>query len=450
MTADTLSLRPRPELGAPGPWSFPDADVFTLDTGLTVRAYHLPGQHVISVGLALDLPLTAEPADKEGVAALTAACLDQGTRTHPGTSFADAVENCGAVLEATVTYAGTQAYLDVPATHLGTALTLLVEAVREPELSDADVDRERSLALADLEQRLANGSSRADREARIALIDPACRASRRKGGEQETLTTITGEDVRRFHQTGYGPTRATVVVAGDLPADVRQLVTAAFGTWTNPAQRLVAGESVRGRERVAVLVHRPGAVQADVRIGRFTIDRTDPRWADYQLAVHVLGGAFLSRLNVVLREEKGYTYGVHLTNAPLRAGGYTVLSGSFRNEVVADAVALAGPLLAVDAKPLTADELDRSRRYLMGVQPLQYATASGVCNGVLTLLSAGLEHTFVDDLRRRWTAVTPESATEAAAELLPADDLTVVVVGDADALEPDLRAAGFDVQVVGR
>ena len=75
------------------------------------------------------------------------------------------------------------------------------------------------------------------------------------------------------------------------------------------------------------LIDRPGSVQADVRLGRFTIDRADPRWADLQLAVHALGGAFLSRLNNVLREEKGYTYGVHAVNVPLRAGGYTLGPG---------------------------------------------------------------------------------------------------------------------------
>jgi len=164
--------------------------------------------------------------------------------------------------------------------------------------------------------------------------------------------------------------------------------------------------------------------------------------------VHALGGAFLSRLNAVLREEKGYTYGVHAVNVPLRRGGYTSVQGSFRNEVVADAVSLMGPLLDVGSQPFTADEIERARAYLVGVQPLQYATASGVCNGVLTLVGAGLTAGFVDDLRAAYGRVTPASATAAAADLLPPGDLTLVVVGDAATLADGLMAAGFDVEVV--
>ena len=129
-------------------------------------------------------------------------------------------------------------------------------------------------------------------------------------------------------------------------------------------------------------------------------------------------------------------------------GGSTVVSGSFRTEVAADAVALMGPLLDVRDRPLTEAEIDNARRYITGVQPLQYATASGVCNGVLTLLSAGLPATYVDELRAAFGRVTPETASEAVERLLPPDDLTLLVVGDAAALAPGLRDAGYAVEVI--
>jgi predicted Zn-dependent peptidase len=447
---ETATLRERPELRPPGAWSFPVPQTFTLATGLAVQAYHRPGQFVISAGLSLDVPLSAEARDREGVAELTGAALDQGTRSHPSIAFADAVECCGAVLEASVGSSSTQVYLDVPGSHLAAALPLLAEAVAEPELTDADVDREREVRLAQIEQQLANGSMRADHALRGALFRPESRAARMKSGEPDTLRTVTGADVRAFHARHYGPAGGTLVLAGDFAGDVRGLVEDAFGAWTNPGQVAVRHEVPLASERVVRLVDRPGSVQADVRFGRFTINRTDPRWADLQLAVYALGGAFLSRLNSVLREEKGYTYGVHASNTPLRAGGTTSASGSFRNEVVADAVSLLGPLLDVRDKPLTADEIDRARQYLVGVQPLQYATASGVCNGVLTLLGAGLTPHFLDELRAAYARVTPESATAAASELLRPETMSLVVVGDAGALADGLRGVGYEVEVVSQ
>jgi len=439
---------PRPAVAAPAAWSFPRPKCFVLANGLQVQLYHLPGQYVVSAGIALDVPLAAEPRDREGVAGLVAVTLDQGTRSHPGTAFADAVERCGAVLQGSIHHGGTQVYLDVPGSRLPDALPLLAEALREPDLLDADVVRERAITLADIEQQLATSAGRADQVLQSAIVDQRFRSSRLRRGEPATLRTVTGDDVRAFHAERYGPQGATLVLAGDFPHDPTALVEETFGGWDNPGRRPATHEVPGPGPRRLLLVDRPGSVQADVRMARFTIDRGDPRWADLQIAAYALGGAFLSRLNSVLREEKGYTYGVHAVTAPLRSGGYTTVSGSFRNDAVADAVATIPGLLDVNDRPLTAREVDAARTYLAGVQPLQYATASGICNGVMSLLTAGLGPDFVDRLRTAYQQVTPESATRVAADLLPPADLSLVVVGDAGVLAGPLGDHGFDVTVV--
>ena len=130
----------RPKARRPRPWSFPRGRTFTLDNGLRVILHDLPGQYVVSAGLMLDVPLSSEPAGLEGVSLLTASTLGEGTVSHPGTSFAEAVEACGAVLDTTVGYSHVHALVDVPGAHLRTAISLLAEAVMEPQLLDADVE----------------------------------------------------------------------------------------------------------------------------------------------------------------------------------------------------------------------------------------------------------------------------------------------------------------------
>lgn len=105
----------RPEVRPPHRWSFPQPMRHRLDNGLQVAAFHRQGQHIASVGLVLDTPLTAEAPDLEGVATVTERCLDEGTRHHPGTSFADAVEGTGSLLSGQVVHSATQLFLDVPA-----------------------------------------------------------------------------------------------------------------------------------------------------------------------------------------------------------------------------------------------------------------------------------------------------------------------------------------------
>lgn len=440
------ALAPRPDVAAPGPWSFPRAAEFTLGSGLRVLAFERPGQLVAAVGLTMPVPLTAEPREREGVAGLWAGVLDQGTATHPGTSFADAVEDCGAELAVGHGFSALQLSLDAPVSRLGEALALMAEALSEPQLTDDDVDRERADTLAMMAQEDANSSDRADRALDTALFTPDSRMSRRRDGEPETLAAVTGADVRAFHDRFVGPRGATLVLAGEL-GDVRQLVEDTFGAWTHETAS-VPYTPARPAARSLVLVDRPGAVQADVRLGLMTTDRRDPAYADLQIAAYALGGAFMSRLNAVLREELGYTYGVRLGNTPFKQGGVAVIGGSFRTEVVVDTVSRIPGLIDVAATPLTDAEVADAQRYLNGVQPLQYATAAGVRSGAMALVAAGLEPAYVDAQRAALAAVTPETASAAATRFLRAADMSLVIVGDAGALAGPLREAGLDVQIV--
>jgi predicted Zn-dependent peptidase len=147
----------------------------------------------------------------------------------------------------------------------------------------------------------------------------------------------------------------------------------------------------------------------------------------------------------VLREEKGFTYGVHLVNSPMRDGGLLAVQGSFRTDVVVEALDLARELLAITGKPITTQEVLDAVTYSNGIAPLRYSTAQGVTERVASLVAAGLSAEFVNTNALALTRVTPESATQAISELLPPDTLTLVVVGDAAALRDPLVAAGWPV-----
>ncbi len=198
-----------------------------------------------------------------------------------------------------------------------------------------------------------------------------------------------------------------------------------------------------------MLIDRPGAVQADVRYGGFGIDRLDPRWSDISVASYAMGGAFLSRLNAVLREDKGYTYGVRMNFGPLRTGGSFAVQGSFRTEVVVDALSLTRDLIDVADAPITDREVDEAVAFFTGVSPLRYATADGVADQAATQVLADLGDDYVDRSLALLRSVTPESATAAYRSLVDLDDLTLVVVGDAATIADPLRASGFaDLEVI--
>lgn len=189
-------------------------------------------------------------------------------------------------------------------------------------------------------------------------------------------------------------------------------------------------------------------MQADLRLGAYAVDRSDPRWADLTVAGYAMGGAFLSRLNKVLREERGYTYGVRLGFTPLRAGGSYAVSGSFRTEVLADAVREARELLDVSAQPFDAAEVGDAVAYYAGTSPLRFATADGVAGQAAMQLLNGLAPDYLDRSLAALQDVTAESATTAYASVVDPAAASLVVVGDADQLAEPLRALGYDDLVV--
>lgn len=435
----------RPEVKAPPRWFFPEPARLWLDNGMQVLACHRPGQHIAVASLVLDTPLSAEPGDVEGVATITQRCLDEGTATNPGPAFAERLEDIGAVLSGSAGYSASDLLLEVPADRLDQALPLLADALREPELRPDDVRRLQLLRLAEIDHTLANSANRAQVAFRAACISSRFRASRMAGGNAATVAAITSEDVVAFHRRYYRPEGATLVISGDLTNAVFDDAAAAFGNWEVPGTPAIHHQTPVPRRPHCWLIDRPGAVQADIRLGGFGIDRGDPRWADLQVGTHALGGAFLSRLNRVLREEKGFTYGVHLVNSPMRDGGLLSVQGSFRTEVVPEALDLARRLLDVTSRPITAAEVTDAVQYTNGISPLRYSTAQGVTERVASLVAAGLSAEFINSNAVALTRVTPESATQAVAELLPPDALTLVVVGDAAALRDPLVAAGWPV-----
>ncbi|WP_051214887.1 M16 family metallopeptidase [Granulicoccus phenolivorans] len=434
-----------PPVAPAAPWSFPAATEQVLPNGLRVWTYHLPGQQVITASVAQPIPLTAEPRDLEGVAVIASRTIDEGSREHPGISFAETLETEGAELTLHHGYSGLAVAIDVPASRFPIALGLLAESLISPQISDQDIARHAQLRLSEIEQIRANGAQLASTRFRSALYADSERLARMNGGEPATVAGLTGAAARDFHAAYYGPEGATLILAGDFSsiADLPGLIASAgFADWSGPATRVPLPAAARAADPARILIDRPGAVQADVRLGAPAIDRADPRWVPFTVAVHAVGGAFWSRLNRVLREERGYTYGVHLARTAYPHGGQYTFSGSFRTEVTAAAIAEARELLVLGDQPITAEEVATAVNYHAGISPLRYATAGAVADQATDQALAGLGPDYLTGFLAALREVTPAQATEAYNSLVDVDAATLVVVGDGDALTEELRAGG--------
>jgi predicted Zn-dependent peptidase len=448
----TMTFHPQPQAGPAKPWDFPAPGRSSLSNGLTVLRCHRPGQQVVAVEVLLAAPLDAEPEGLDGIATVMARAFSEGTDKHTAEEFAAELERCGATLDAHADHPGVRLSLEVPASRLDKALGLLADALRAPAFPEGEIERLVRNRLDEIPHELANPARRAAMALSKELFPAESRVSRPRQGTEETVARIDAKAVRDFYQAHVRPATATAVVVGDLTGtDLDPLLADTLGQWhgspaaPRPLPSITADDTAR-----VVIVDRPGAVQTQLLIGRTGPDRHDPVWPAQVLGVYCLGGTLTSRLDRVLREEKGYTYGVRafgqvLLATPEGTGASLLgISGSVATDVTAPALADTWQVLRTLAEGgLTDEERDVAVQNLVGVAPLRYETASAVAGTFADQVEQYLPDDFQARLYERLAATGTVEATAAAVSAFPLDRLVVVLVGDASVIAEPVRELGI-------
>jgi predicted Zn-dependent peptidase len=437
------SVLERPQVSPPEPWAFPDAQRSQLANGLGVVSYDIPGQYVISVCLAVPMPLDREPRDREGIATIMARTLDEGTAQHTAEEFAELLERKGIALGAGVNDSGLVVNLDVSKRHLGEALDLLSQAVREPAFPANEVSRHIKTRLAEIDQERAVPGQRAAIEFIATYFDPGERASRPTAGTKTTVSAITPQDLVAFHAANVVPAGATVVIAGDLSdLDAVSEIEQALGSWKGVAAELVeAREAARAPDATRVVfLDRPGSVQTEFYVGCPGPDHSvEGGWAPYQVLGFVVGGSPNARVDVVLREDKGYTYGIRSGFRPRRHGGMFLTSGSVRADSTVEALGLLLDILDKAREGFTEEETKAGVDFIGRTAPGRYATADAVAEEAAALSLEGLTTEFTTANLQALLGVDP-AAMAAAYDRYVTGEWTVVIVGDATLYAEGVRA----------
>ncbi|MCX2181892.1 insulinase family protein [Streptomyces sp. SKN60] len=453
-----MTFHPQPQAGEAKPWAFPAPERGALDNGLTVLRCHRPGQQVVAVEIFLDAPLDAEPEGLDGVATIMARALSEGTDQHTAEEFAAELERCGATLDAAADHPGVRVSLEVPVSRLPKALGLLSEALIAPAFVETEVERLVRNRLDEIPHETASPARRAAKQLSKELFPAASRMSRPRQGTEETVAAIDAAAVRAFYDAHVRPAAATAVVVGDLTGvDLDQVLADTLGAWSGKpaAPRPMPPVTADDTGRV-VIVDRPGAVQTQLLIGRVGADRHDSVWAAQVLGTYCLGGTLTSRLDRVLREEKGYTYGVRAFGQVLRSDGegngasMLAISGSVDTPNTGPALDdLWKVLRTLAAEGLTDAERDVAVQNLVGVAPLKYETAASVAGTLADQVEQHLPDDYQAHLYARLAATGTVEATAAVVNAFPVDRLVTVLVGDAAQIAEPVRALGIgEVSVV--
>lgn len=432
-----------PSRGTFSDFDFPTVNRQRLPTGLDLRVAQLHRLPVVSLNLFMRASEAALTPSNAGLSVATADTVEGGTKKRSGSALAEALEGIGARMSASAGWEGTSLSLSCLADRLPEALAIVAEAVLQPGFPENEVDRVREQQLAAIRQRLMDPSSLATDSANARFFADGVPWARRIEGSAESVSKIGPGEMAAWAEANYRPERGGLVVAGDVDAgEVAAMVLDHFGDWTGaPANEARFEVAPRITERRIHIIHRPGSVQSEIRIGHVGTKRSDPDYYALSIANMVLGGMFTSRLNLNLRERNGFTYGVRSRFVLRTAPGPFRVSTAVGNDVTAGAVReIMNELEAMAEGGPTEAEVTAARDYAAGIFGLQLETAGQIATRVSQLVVYDLPDDHFDEYRDRMRAVDSEAAAAAARRHIRPQEAQIVLVGDADAIASDLEA----------
>lgn len=441
---DVVAERPVP--GVPRGYEFPAAERARLSNGLAVVVAPMAGRPIVSASIVVRRGALDEPADQGGVSVLAGRALTEGTAQRDAIGLVEAAERLGASLHADVGWDAGSVSVEVAASRLAPALDLLAEVAAEPSFPAAEVERLRAERLNDILQARANPRRRADEAFASAVFDAASPYSRPAAGLPDTVERLDRDRTAAAWAAGFDPGAMTLIVAGDVdPSEVLRMAEERLGGWT-PAPSAAAAEPPAIRpastDRRVLLVHRPGSVQTEIRIGHVGLPRSNPDFHAVAVMSSILGGLFNSRLNMKLREEKGYTYGAAASfDLRRRPGPFSARAAVNTDATVPAVVDTLAELERMREASPSAGELRAARDYLVGVFPLRFETPGPVAGALAGLVIHDLPEDELARYRPAIEAVTADDVLRVARQHLHPEVAAVVLVGDADAILGPLEQA---------
>lgn len=439
-----------PESGPEPVVGFPELYYGTLSNGLEVVLAHRDAVPTVGMTLQVDAGYAADQGIKPGTAQMTMNMLDEGTKTRTSLQINEELANLGATLGAGSDLDGSSVTLNSLTANLGPSLDIFADVVLNPSFPEVDFERLRNQQLASIQAQKSSPIQMALRVFPALFYGEGHAYSLpfTGSGNEESVAALTLEDLESFHSTWFKPNNATLVVVGDVTVeDLMPHLEERFGQWApgDIPQKNVAEVSHSIRSRV-YLMDRPQAQQSIILAGHLAPPRNTPNNIGIETMNTILGGAFISRINMNLREEKGWSYGASSLLLSARGQRPFLVYAPVQTDKTKDSIQeiLRELQNYIGDVPPTEEEVLTAQQNQTLALPGLWETNASVRNSILDLVQYDLPHDYNDTYAEQVRALTREQVAAAAKEILHPDKLIWVVVGDLSVIEPGIRELGFD------
>jgi zinc protease len=446
--------RQMPALGELQPLDFPEIQRATLSNGIRVHHAQRTAVPVTQMALSFNAGFSADQPNARGLQNLTVQLLDEGTATRSSQEIAEQAELLGAEISTGGTADRSSVNLSALTPNLGPSLELVADIVKNPAFAEAELERVRAQTLTAIAQQQRDPNGIAQRAIPALIYGPNHPYGGPSIGEPEAVARFARADLMRFKDQYLRPDNLEIFVVSDRPlAELTPLLEQHFGSWAAPAApkgvKAFTTRPLAASGSRIVLIDRPGSPQSVIVGGLLT--PVNPRGDVTALtsANDILGGNFLSRINMDLRETRGWSYGVrgslqlneqavpYLVSAPVQADR----TGESVQALIENFEGFLGP------KGVTPEELTRTINNNIFQLPGQFETSAAVLRAMQTNALLGRPDDYYEQLAEKYRGQTAGSLDAAARAAINPDQFVWVVVGEAAKIRPQLAKLGLPIEV---
>ena len=422
-----------------------------LDNGLNILHVEKGGLPAVAFALVVRSGAAADPSDGSGIANLTTTMLTEGTPTRSSTQISDELEFLGSHLRNEASREHIVLTSDGLATTWRDALEIMGDVAQNANFPEHELERIRANLLTDLRRVSDNPATISARATRGVMFGPGTPYGHPLAGSEMSVGAMSQQHLKTFFGANFRPDHSTFVIVGDVSlGDAIEAAERTFGSWNGSAAAVRAPAVSAAPKPTATTIYiadKPGAAQSVVRSGHLTIARHDPRFMSLNLLNYIFGGQFAARLNMNLRQDKGYSYGYMSTIDWNLGPSMLVAGGGVQTDVTTETVVETLKEFSDirGERPVSDTEFLDAVDGILSSIPSQFETQYQIISQLTRIVTFDLPDDYFAGYPEMLTAVAIDDVRQAAVDLLDTEHLNIVIAGDAAVIEPGLSGLGLPI-----
>jgi len=440
MLENKINRKIRPLQSGEINFNLPVINEFATENGLKILFVEKNKLPLVQFLLLTNAGSTFDPAEKTGLANLTAMMLDEGAGEYDALQLSDEIDMLGSHLSIRIDEDNIFASLQTLKENLERSFELFSKIIIQPHLNEKDFQREQRKALTRIIQRKDNPDDVADTIFEYNLYGKDNPYAYLYLGNENSVNSISVEDVKNFYETFFIPDNSVLIAVGDTSQDeLKKLLNKYLISWKSSELKTSSIPEPKRRGSRILFCHKENAMQSEIRVGHFSSKRNEGNYFARHLLNTILGGQFSSRINLNLREDKGYTYGAFSRFNYFKHQAHFYVSTSVSTENTGNAIKEILSELQKIREGVTVEELNFAKSSLLRKFPSNFETYSQIASNLIGKAIFSLPddyfNTYLDDIRK----VSQEEINETAVKEILAEETLIVVVGDKNKILEQLK-----------